>query len=258
MQRGTITTLQMPQMCAFDLQIKYSETDRKSHRHEIELHSHDRFELYINLAGDVSFLVENTLYPLSRGDVILARPGEQHHCIYRSDAPHKLYWILFDCKQNATLFDALQADFSENYISPDADRKEELIALCRLLHSGRITKEEKIYSFFRLFAILKASRTTQPPAGADMPQALREIMDFIDRHIAEDLTVGSIAKGLYISQRTVERRFRDYLDITPLEWIRKKRLFLAAERLQRGESVLTVSLQVGYHDTSYFIELFKR
>ena len=72
-------------------------------------HSHDCYEFYINVSGDVSFLVENSLYPLSRGDVIIARPGEQHHCVYRSDKPHKMFWILFDCEKNQTVLDFSQA-----------------------------------------------------------------------------------------------------------------------------------------------------
>ena len=116
MHDGKITKLTIPALNSFEFQIKYTETDRKSHTHEIGLHTHNEFEIYINLSGDVSFLVENNLYKLSRGDVIIARPGEYHHCVYRSDAPHKLFWILFDCRKNNDILDFLKDGFCENYI----------------------------------------------------------------------------------------------------------------------------------------------
>ena len=258
MQSGKITQLKMPGICPFDFQIKYTETNQKIHFHEIDIHTHDEFELYINLSGDISFLVENTLYPVSRGDVIIARPGVQHHCIYRSEKPHKLFWILFDCKKNQAILDFLQQDFRENFISPRDDLREELLSLCEKLHSQTLSKEEQLYSFFRFFAILRESRNQQPFAENSLPRDLAEIIGYINRHICEELSVAEIAKHFYLSQSTLERRFKQTLKITPLAFIRKKKLFLATQMLRSGESVIKTSLNLGYNDISYFIELFKR
>ena len=253
---GEITKLNIPALNDFDFQIKLTETNRSIHTHEIGLHTHSEFELYINLSGDVSFLVENNLYELARGDVIIARPGEYHHCVYRSDAPHKLFWILFDCQKNKDILDFLKDGFRENYISPQGDLREELIDLCYALHHRSLTNEEKIYAFFRLFAILKQSKNAIS-AKSVLPQDLYKIMDYIDCYIHEEITITDIAKALYISQSTLERRFKEALDTTPLEYIRKKKLVLAAQMLQEGKSVLTAGTSVGYNDNSYFIELFK-
>lgn len=257
MHNGKITKMKMATLNEFEFQIKYTETDRKSHTHEISLHTHNEFELYINLSGDVSFLVENNLYDLSRGDVIIARPGEHHHCVYRSDATHKLFWILFDCKKNNDVLDFLKDEFCENYISPPDDLREELLELCYALHKGSLTDEERIYTFFRIFAIFKKSIRNAPKQQSMLPHELRKIIDYIDFHIHEEITIIGISKALYISQSTLERRFKEVLDITPLEYIRKKKLILAAEMLREGKSVLTAGTSVGYSDSSYFIELFK-
>lgn len=258
MVNGKITQLKMPGICPFDFQIKYTETNQKVHFHEIDIHTHDKFELYINLSGDISFLVENTLYPVSRGDVIIARPGEQHHCIYRSEKPHKLFWILFDCKKNQAILDFLQQDFRENFISPRDDLREELLSLCEKLHNQTLSNEELLYSFFRFFAILRESKHEHPFADNSLPRDLTEIIDYINRHIYEELSVAKIARRFYISESTLERRFKQTLKITPLAFIRKKKLFLATQMLRSGESVIKTSLNLGYNDISYFIELFKR
>lgn len=258
MHNGKITKIKIPTLNEFDFQIKYTETDRKSHTYEIGLHTHNEFELYINLSGDVSFLVENNLYDLSRGDVIIARPGEHHHCVYRSDAPHKLFWILFDCTKNNAILDFLKDGFCENYISPQDELREELLELCFELHKGSLTDEEKIYTFCRIFAIFKKSKSAAPKQQSMLPHELCKIIDYIDSHIYEEITITGVSKALYISSSTLERRFKEVLDMTPLEYIRKKKLILAAEMLQHGESVLTAGTSVGYNDSSYFIELFKR
>ena len=252
---NTITKTKIPHLSSFDFQIKYTETDKKKHSYETDIHTHDEFEIYVNLTGDISFLVESSIYPVKPGDVIISRPGEHHHCIYKSDAPHKLYWILFDCRKNNDIFDF---DFDGNYISPQGDFREELLELCHLLHDCQITDEEKIYSFFRILAILKKSRMPHSDSQSVLPVELSRILKYIDCHIHEDITITSLSKQFYISQSTLERKFRESLDITPSEYIRRKKLVSAADLLRNGKSVLNAGIDVGYNDTSYFIEIFKR
>lgn len=258
MQNKTVTKLKIPQLNAFDFQIKYSETNQKNHWYEIDLHAHNEFEIYINLSGDVSFLVENSLYPLSRGDVIIARPGERHHCVYRSNKPHKLFWILFDSEKNKTLLDFLKDGFCENYISPRDELRKELLELCGALHGKKLTEEGQIYAFLRIFAILKESSNKEESAKDVLSNDLKQVIDYIDKHIHEPLTITQIANTFYLSQSTLERQFKQVLNSTPLEYIRKKKLILAAQRLRNGESVLQAGLNLGYNDTSYFIQLFKK
>ncbi|MBQ3547374.1 MAG: helix-turn-helix transcriptional regulator, partial [Clostridia bacterium] len=169
----------------------------------------------------------------------------------------KFFWILFDCNKNREILDFLQDGFCRNYISPQDDLREEFLELCYTLHNGVLTDEEKIYAFFRIFAILKQSKSSIS-AKSVLSQELHKIIDYIDRHIYEEITVTGIAKALYISQSTLERRFKEVLDTTPLEYIKKKKLMLAAELLREGKSVLVAGTSVGYNDNSYFIELFKR
>jgi AraC-like DNA-binding protein/quercetin dioxygenase-like cupin family protein len=257
MDSGKTTKLQIPALSEFQFQIKYTETNKNIHTHEIDIHKHDEFEIYVNLSGDVSFLVENDLYNLARGDVIIARPGEYHHCVYRSDATHKLFWILFDSQHNSHIFDFLKDNFRENFISPRADLREELLELCSAMHTGELTDEDKLYSFFRILAILKKSRSDYD-GHSDASEELATVIDYINAHIYEEITVADISRALFVSQKTLERKFKEMLNITPLEFIRRRKLMSAAEMLQNGESVLSAGINVGYNDTSYFIELFKK
>ncbi|MBQ2704761.1 MAG: helix-turn-helix transcriptional regulator [Clostridia bacterium] len=248
--------IKIPTINSFDFQIKYSKTDRKRHTVGIDIHAHDEFELYINLSGDVAFLVENKLYDLTRGDVVISRPGELHHCVYRSDDPHELFWILFDSHKNSEILDFLQEGFEENFISPKDELREELIELCYTFCNGSLTEEEKVYCFFRFFAILKMSKDSSKKQSA-MTKELSEIIEFIDDNVCEEITVSSIAKRFFISQSALERRFKEILFMTPLEYIRRKKLLFAAKLLKDGASVLVAGTSVGYNDSSYFIELFK-
>ena len=240
----------------FDFMIQYAETDKRSHVYEIELHTHEELEIYINLTGDVSFLVENNLYPLGRGDIIVARPGEHHHCVYRSEALHKHFWILLRYEKDKELFEFLK-DLDVNFISPPGKVKNEIIDLCYSMLNEDLQKLDKFYCFLRLMKILKMSKKDNIEVNY-LPEEFTKVLEYIDEHITENLKVTDIANTFFLSESTIERRFREYLEIKPLEFIRKKKMILAAELLRKGQTVLNAGMSVGYGDSSHFIKLFKR
>ncbi len=258
METYTIQKFTLPALSAFDFQIQHGETDRRTHISEADTHTHSEFEIYINLAGDISFLVENSLYPLTRGDVILARPGELHHCIYHSDVKHRYFWILIDYRQNAPILDGFFRRRDCHFVSLPQGEKEELIALCHRLMEGDLADGLRFGLFFRLLALL-GEGTDKPGAPTQgLPEDLTRMLAYIQAHLGDPIQVADMAADLYISESTVNRRFREHLGLSALEFIRKRKLHLAADLLAHGESVLNAGLRAGYGDGSYFIRLFRQ
>ena len=58
-------------------------------------HIHSFCEVYLNLSGDVSFVVEDSVYPVGRGDIIITKPNEVHRCVYHSDCVHEHFCLWF-------------------------------------------------------------------------------------------------------------------------------------------------------------------
>jgi len=239
----------------FKLKIRRTITDRGSHVFETDDHVHRELEIYINLTGDISFLVNNELYSLSSGDLIIARPGEYHHCIYRSDALHSFYWILLECDEDNPMVEYF---FSENkkvnFVSPPSAVKDEIKAICQEL----LEKEEGFFETVRLFQLIKQSVGSSNAPRQNLPDDLNGILDYLYQNISERISIKSIAEHFFLSQSTVERRFKEYFDTKPMEFIQKAKLNYAASLLRKGESVLNAGLGAGYQDNSYFITLFTR
>ena len=248
--------IKIPDLSSFTIMIKHTQTNRKSHFHEITQHTHKELEIYINLSGDVSFFVENRLYRMNRGDVIIAYPGEYHHCVYRSDADHTFFWILLDIDKNEYLLQFFK-DLNVNFISASENSKNEIIDLCYGMFNKDLSDVEKFYYLLRFIIILKTNEKNNISLLNNLPEDFLNILEYINEHISEELKIINIADTLHLSESTIERRFKEYLGIKPLEYIQKKKMILAAELLSNGESVLNTGLSVGYSDNSYFIKLFK-
>ncbi len=251
------TELTIPSLKETKLKITYTESCRKNHFYQISPHIHPECEIYVNLSGDISFFCNGHIYPMSRGDILIARPGEMHHCIYRSNSTHRHYWILFDYAANGLMWDSFFSGEFRNVSRPSAAHKEEVIRLCRTMNEQELSDGEKIYCFYRLLTIIKKSDSIAYN-DHQIPGEFILVLDYINGHLQDSLSVSDITEHCYISASTLERYFKKYTNLRPLEYIRSKKLEKAAELLRQGLSVSQCSISLGFSDVSYFIELFRK
>ena len=59
-------------------------------------HTHSLFELIYFMRGDAHHVVEDRVYKLSRGDLIIVQPGKYHDIRFDSDRDYERVNILFD------------------------------------------------------------------------------------------------------------------------------------------------------------------
>lgn len=134
---------------SFYMNISYLDIDASNPGNIHDHHTHNKCEIYINLSGDVSFSVENAIYPIMPGNIIITRPYEYHHCIYHSDKNHKHFCILFDSDGNEELFDAFfkREIGKNNLIILTPEKLSEVTAVCHSLNENPVKCSRKFYLF---------------------------------------------------------------------------------------------------------------
>ena len=248
-------------LAPFDMDIKYCELDSKAPENTNDAHIHDTCEIYLNLTGDISFMVEDHIYPVSRGNVIFTRPNEYHHCIYHSNALHKHFWILFSAAGNEQLLGAFfnRAVGEKNLIALPGNKGEELIALCFALLKDEEPESAKLLNFLRLMALLEEGQGTPVKTQAKyLPPDVLTALDYMNHNLTSDLSASVLAAAACVSVNTLERHFRAAFQLTPTELIQQKRLAMSAELLRNGSSVQEAAMGSGFSDCSYFIGLFRK
>ncbi|MBM7421337.1 MULTISPECIES: helix-turn-helix domain-containing protein [Chryseobacterium] len=86
-----------------------------------------------------------------------------------------------------------------------------------------------------------------------------DIMDFLNRHYADDLTMEQIAAYTGRSLATFKRDFTKISNLTPQKWLIKKRLEAAYIKLkEEGKKVNDVYVEVGFKNPSHFSIAFKK
>ena len=93
----------------------------------------------------------------------------------------------------------------------------------------------------------------------DTVNALDTAIEYIDTHLAEELSVRDLAGQCYVSADHLTRLFKKKFGMTVSEYIQDKRFRLAGDLLANGNlSVSAVSNTVGFGNYSYFTEQFKK
>lgn len=92
-----------------------------------------------------------------------------------------------------------------------------------------------------------------------VPQYMVKLVQYLDLHFKEYLSLDKIAQIHNISKYHLAREFKKYMGKTVVEYINDRRLNYGKELLQYSDlSVEEIALTCGIGSASYFISLFKR
>jgi AraC-like DNA-binding protein len=102
-----------------------------------------------------------------------------------------------------------------------------------------------------------STQSSPDPAVPDETSLVRAI-EFIESHLFEKLEISDLVKSARTSQATLFRLFKRDLKVSPIEYVRNRRLDEARTLLQSKDyQVSDVALLVGYEDLSAFSKAFK-
>ncbi len=103
------------------------------------------------------------------------------------------------------------------------------------------------------------------PAQPDQSRTVvRDAMNYIDDHLAERVTMDAVAKSVHMSVRSIQQGFRDELGMSPMAYLRSRRLDRVHEELtdavpSDGVTVTAVAERWGFHHLgSFAVEYRKR
>lgn len=228
-----------------------------------DTHIHNCYEIYFNISGDVSFLIEDRLYPVSAGDIIITRPNEFHHCIYNSDCIHDHYCLWFNTNEKITEAFGIFSQVEKGrqnliYINKNKERIRELFKeIYEIFKKDTESCFEMAARFYSLLELIESEHTTES-SRMEIPEPLEKAIKYIDENLPYKCTAEEVAQSLYISRCTLYRLFKENLGMTPARYIEMKRMAMAQEMLYNGKNVSEVCLACGYDSCSHFISVFKK
>lgn len=239
----------------------------------VSLHSHDFYEvLFCRNAADVEYLVGAERYKLQKGDIIFIPPGVSH-CPILPERMQEVYRrdvIRMSKEFVATMFSLDMEQTAENIsgsflLRTGGTRWEQL---GELFLQGNLEVGEKqagwelalIANTTKLMVYLHRAMNEQStaPLKAEKPELLDQVLEYIEQHLHEKITLSEVAHHFYVSQSTITQTFRNKLGLSFYRCVTQARLIAAKRLIEGDQSLESIAEAVGFMDYSAFYRAFKQ
>ena len=259
-------------MLSKDFEIYYYNDNQFS---SVTDHTHDYYEFYMFLEGNVSMHVGKRSYHLIPGDMLLIPPGTRHHA-YNIDeklpCQRFVFWISQDYCQKLL-------DLSEDYIYIITHVKSKkqylyhydtiafnalqakIFRLIEEIHANRFGKAAKIELCVNdlMLHINRSIYETEHPTTRKESNALYDnIIQYIEAHLDEDLSLDELAKKFFVSKYHISHIFKENFGISIHQYITKKRLSMCKDAIISNDNITKVYLMFGFKDYTSFFRAFKK
>ena len=110
-----------------------------------------------------------------------------------------------------------------------------------------------------VFLLLQYSEKNVNHQNRNHSEKIKMLLDYIEHHLAEQISVSDLARLCYFSEYHFMRFFKKHMNMTCIEYINNLRLEKAVEMFEHGNtSIMDVSMSVGFNNLSYFHRAFKK
>ena len=257
-----------------EMESPYVETHRdiSGSNASINLHSHLFYELLFcrNSCG-AEYLVGSNRYRLQKGDIIIVPPGISHRPLLPDIMPEPykrdIVWISRDFMEN--FFNIFPDVFHEDirYATLLRTGAAHQKTIGDLFHTGIQEAESRrpgwemavMGNTIQLLAQLHRGFVDRSasPLTAEAPELLDHVMEYIENHLSEKITLSEIAKQFYVSESTVSHLFQKRMGVSFYRCVTQRRLIAAKNLILSGCTLERVAEQTGFSDYSSFYRAFK-
>ena len=246
---------------------------------DILFHWHTDVELIYVHEGRAQFHIDYDYFNSQKGDIILIGPNALHSIHPIDDERHYMDALNFHLDlMGYSAMDQASIDYLQplyngqldfTHVIKPADKGYDQIRAC-LLQAMEIGYERKPYFefelkatlnqlFYQLFSQQYVVSKDLSPEGYRKEEKIRSIIDYINEHYQEELTINQLAAICGYSATHFMNFFKKHLGVSCIEYLIQFRLRKAAELLQHSTlSVLEISSQSGFNNLSNFNRQFKK
>ena len=234
-------------------------------------HTHEYSELYFHIRGKCSYMVENGIYNICCGTVVITRPNELH-CVH-IDEDTQYERIYFRIEENALDFlgtDGIWRCFRDRPLGQNSVLrlpKEQMDAfVARMKYVDMLYRDHSpdssAVALAELLGIIhEVNKIYKKPSiieEALYSTLVNSALRCINRDLKHLGSVDELADALYVSREYLSRCFSAQVGMPLSKYITRKRVEYAKTLLRRGMKLDEVCSECGWNDYSYFIYVFRR
>lgn len=230
-------------------------------------HWHENIEILYIQEGSMDILIDGTTYYAKTGDVIVI-PSHSIHCFMADRELMVCQLCQFPLKillNEGTQIESVKTLITREEINEDGTFSEQLTDLFRIIEKeGSVKKGEKNtvlqYLFASLYFLLmrKFPKEEQEQILKKEKREFYEIVEYINHHYTEEITVQNLADEMFMSRGKLTRLFEKYSGMGVPEYVNTLRINRSNQLLEAGVSITETAYECGFSSTRTFNNIYKK
>ncbi len=233
---------------------------------QFHLHNHNEYEIYMFLEGNTRYVVEERNYDLSPDDIIIIRKHEMHRAIHDGSKKYRRIVFMvspdFFPKNNC-------AEYENAFLSKSGKIGNKINA--ELVHSSglydaimRLKKYSNNFSNVNtsifnsiMIEILYLINLISSFEYVDSSNVtIKKTINYLNNHFTDEVTLDELCKKFLVSKYHLCHIFKKATGLTIQQYVKQKRLTLAAELYNDGKTLSEAAFSAGFHDYSSFYRAY--
>lgn len=232
-------------------------------------HTHGRLlEICYLARGQQTYLVGETRYDLTGGDVFLTFPDEPHGTGSAPESKGTLYWCLLRLPDKHRRLLSLS-------LSESRELSSLLLGLPRQFRLGDAPAKnlDRVFSVYRqahlplgkvelrniLLRFLLDLVRACDHKGPGVSPTIRKAIELVERQPQRAFPIRELARRCGLSESRFKERFRHEVGVPPAEYVARRKIDAARSLLLCGDRTVTsIAMELGFSSSQYFATAFKR
>ena len=229
-------------------------------------HCHSGYEIIYVLDGEGRYVVEGTEYELCANTLMVFCPNEFHYVDVSPNHVYDRYVIHFDksflqgdSEYLVKRFD--EKPFGEGNFYSAMDIPLSVLSVYERLNNLSVLPkaEAKIMTKMLLGELLVLLSVASPTERKSESEPLgAKVTRYLNENISAPFSLDELAKKFYVSKFYLCRTFKAYNGVSIVGYINSKRIMLAKEMIESGETASNAAFRVGFGDYSSFYRAYKK
>lgn len=237
------------------------------------VHSKHRLEICHMDTGRQSYLIQGKRYTLAAGDVMIVLPGDSHSGDSGPEERGTISWCGFRIPEKGDSFLGLHGpmakylirsllDINTRHFAGSAELRLHLNAILATPAENRSDPAVQIHLLHHVLGLLLQTIdcAAHNQAGKPSGEWTARIIEHINSNIDSPLDLAGMAAFMKLSPSRFLNRFRTETGFSPRDYIRRRKIDIAKERLVNlpGKSITELAFDLGFESSQRFAVVFRQ
>ena len=221
----------------------------------------DDYLLFYCVEGQGSLKVEEALFQIKAGDVVLLRQGLAHEYAASTDHPWSLYWVHFQGRAAESFLTHMSQEPNRPHlfagVSPSLIAQFKAILATR--HTGYSTPAFIHASNQLRLLFTEIALKAQAPRSEPESLNVEVVQRFMRENLHRALTLETIASVAGLSKFHFSKRYRALTGYSPIRHFNNMKMEAACRLLDAsGEPIQSIARSLAFEDALYFSRVFRK